>query len=85
MVPIITISMIIEVNRRLEEQSAPYRVHMTDACGSQSFRVEPEPDDPSLPLTAPDSVYARIQSYFESERIPIEFSADRHAFWVSRG
>jgi hypothetical protein len=38
---IITYNEIIEINNLLREQSLNYKLHLHDACGSQSFTIEP--------------------------------------------
>lgn len=37
---IITYNEIIEINNLLREQSLSYKLHLHDACGSQSFTIE---------------------------------------------
>lgn len=38
---IVTFNEVIELNHRLEEKGLSFKLHLRDACGSQSFTMEP--------------------------------------------
>jgi hypothetical protein len=80
--PIVSIGMIVELNKILKEKGFPFTVHLSDACGSQSMRIETL--DKKEPRSVSELVCKEIIAYFDGQRIPLEFSLDKHAFWVPR-
>ena len=79
---IVTIGMIVELNNRLKERELPYKIHLSDACGAQSMRVEPLSGGEFADVS--DELVSEINTYFAGQRMIIQFSPDRHAFWVKR-
>lgn len=77
---IVTINEIIELNRLLKGEGLQFKVHLHDACGSQSFTIEPvgEGKDKEDILKLRD----RITDYFNIRGMKIRFSADQLSFQV---
>ena len=75
--------MIIELNNLLKERGLEYKIHLSDACGSQSMWIESLDPDASVGMDR--ELHKVITSFFEVQRIPLEYSADRNSFWVLRG
>ncbi len=62
---------IIEVNHLLEEKDLSFKLHMRDACGSQSFWIEP------MSSCSCEGHYEEMQSviaeYFAGRGISVQF------------
>jgi hypothetical protein len=71
---------IIEINHVLEERGLYFKLHMRDACGSQSFWVEPLSD------YSCEGRYEEMQSviteYFAGKNISIRFLENKLDFVV---
>lgn len=79
--PIVSITMIIKINKLLQEKGLPYKIHLSDACGRQSMWIEMPDDDKSLEQSA--EFYKTIEDYFSKHRMQLKYSPDRHTFWVA--
>lgn len=77
---IITFSEIIDLNHMLEEKNLKFKVHLHDACGSQSFTVEPLGNSASDGLY--DEMKAEVEKYFIEKRISIRFLENNLDFIV---
>lgn len=74
---IVSITSIIQLNKLMEEKNAGIKIHLKDACGKQSMRIE------MLSGTSVgDEVYQLIDSFFNAERMSTEYSFDRMTFWI---
>lgn len=62
---------IVEINRRLQENKLHFKLHMRDACGSQSFWLE-ELDAGSC-ASQYDEMQKTILAYFAEKNITINF------------
>lgn len=80
---IVSINMIIEVNRLLKDEEIPYQVHLRDACGRQSMWLEVKDDNTDTQKS--ERVYDLINKYFEKQHMVMEYSEDKMTFWVARG
>ncbi len=79
---IVTIGMIVELNKLLEEQQQAYKIHLSDACGGQSMWIEALNDE--LLDTVPAQLIDTISGYFASQHMTVEFSPDKHACWIKK-
>ena len=74
---IVSITSIIQLNKLLEANNTGVKIHVKDACGKQSMRIE------MLSGTSvSDEVYQLIDSFFNAERMATEYSTDRMTFWI---
>lgn len=80
---IVSIQMIIDLNRIIKEQELPYQVHLRDACGKQSMWLEALNEN--IEETQKEKVYDEISQYFDSEKMKLEYSEDKKTFWIARG
>ena len=70
----ITFDEVIDINHSLEDQGLPFKLHLRDACGSQSFHVE------SIAETSQEEAGAMkqmITQYFKERRIVIKFMGEK--------
>lgn len=74
--PVITTFQVVDCNRELERLGIVGRVRLHDACGRQTLGLEVADD------TARAQAQAAVSSFFESARVPVEFSADGRTFWA---
>ncbi|BCN29609.1 RDAC family protein [Anaeromicropila herbilytica] len=79
---IISITMIIEINRILSENQISLKVHLRDACGKQSMWIEDLSDDKKAVID--ENSYELINQYFEQQHIKLEYSNDKLTFWVAK-
>ncbi|MGI5891516.1 MAG: RDAC family protein [Bacillota bacterium] len=68
---IITFNEVIELNKLIEEQKLPYRVHLSDACGNQSLWIEPLGEQDSAKFFEP--LHSLIEDYFRQKDISVKF------------
>ena len=74
---IVSILSIIQLNKLMEEKNTGAKIHLKDACGKQSMRIEMLSETP-----VGDEVYQLIDSFFNAERMTTEYSSDRMTFWI---
>lgn len=80
--PIVSITMIIELNKILQEKELSYKIHLSDACGKQSMWIEALSGDV---LEEPSAeLYRAVEEYFSKRRIRLEYSPDKHTLWAAR-
>jgi FKBP-type peptidyl-prolyl cis-trans isomerase 2 len=77
---IITFGEVIDLNHMLEEKKLYFKVHLHDACGSQSFTIEPLGN--CACENHYDTMREEIEKYFEEKRISVKFSTDNLSFTV---
>lgn len=77
---IVTFNDVIELNHQLEEKGLSFKLHLRDACGSQSFTMEP------LSTCSCEGRYdemmGEVSAYFERKRIKIQFLEDQLRFTI---
>ncbi len=77
---IIGINDILELNRQLLAEGLDYKIHLQDACGAQSCRIERlesggcEDQDQAL--------YKQIEYFFKKNRMDVVYSADKSSFYI---
>lgn len=74
--PAITTFQVVDCNRELERLGLAARVRLHDACGRQTLGLEVADD------TARARAQTAVSSFFESARVPVEFSDDGRTFWA---
>ena len=79
---IFTYNEVIDLNHRIEEQGLPFKLHLHDACGSQSFSLEPL--NQSVEEGSYDEVKRVISGYFEGKGFRILFSEFAPTFTVEQ-
>lgn len=76
---IVGIQEVIALNHLLEEKGLPFKIHLRDACGAQSFSLEAldeeNPEEQKL-------VKAEIAAYFEGIGIEISFARNELDFYT---
>ena len=77
---IITFGEVIDLNHMLEAKNLSFRIHLHDACGSQSFTIEPTVNCACEDHY--DEMKAEVEDYFNEKRISIKFSGDNLSFIV---
>lgn len=76
---IVTYNEVIELNHVLEEKGLLFKLHLHDACGSQSFTIEPLSDCSCEGRY--EDMEREVTKYFESKGITIRF-LDNHLEFV---
>jgi hypothetical protein len=77
---IISITTLLNLNQTLnDELFLPFKIHLRDACGKQSFWIEVMEE--SISGSQYDSLYAALEQFFQKERITLQYSADKMSFW----
>ncbi len=79
---IVTYNEVIELRHRIEEQGLPFKLHLHDACGSQSFSLEPLHQ--SIEAGSYDEVKRAVSGYFEGKGFRIRFSEFDLTFTVEQ-
>lgn len=77
---VVTFNEIIELNQLLKEEDLQFKVHLHDACGSQSFTIESFGESKEDEATY--KMVDIIEKYFNNRRIQIQFSADQLSFQI---
>lgn len=78
---IVSISEIIDLNNILNENQIHYKVHLSDACGGQSFWLENLDTNQEKGM---EDIIRIIDTFFEEKRIPIQYSENKMSFWTVR-
>jgi hypothetical protein len=77
---IVSLNVVVELNHLLEDKGMKYRVHLSDACGNQSFSVEPKDN------CVCDGQYEEMNSviikHFADKNIQIRFLKDKLNFII---
>ena len=77
---IVTYNEVININHLLQEQGLQFKLHLHDACGSQSFTVEP------LANCSCEGRYGEmnevITNYFMEKGIQIRFLDNQLEFYI---
>jgi hypothetical protein len=74
---VVSINEVVELNRRLQGKNLPFKVHLHDACGNQSFTMEALKECNGEESAEMKQVVAQ---FFEAIRISIRFSEDGLTF-----
>jgi hypothetical protein len=80
---VLTFSDIITLNKLLLEKRLNYKIHLNDACGSQSFRIE-KLDGGEENENDKESFYEELESFFKSKGADIQYNITKTEFWVKR-
>lgn len=78
---IITYNEVIEINNLLREQGLSFKLHLHDACGSQSFTMEPL--DSSNSEGHEEQMKTVIKNYFSEKGLQINFLESNLEFIIS--
>ena len=77
---IITITEIVEVNQVLTSKGLPFKVHLHDACGNQSFHVEPlEGCDNKDTI---NNMKEEVIRYFQGKYLKVRFLENNRDFII---
>ena len=76
---IVTFREIGALNQLLQEKHLDYKIHLSDACGSQSMWIESlnNAGDPK----ANTALYEVIDAFFEKMGTELEYTWDKKSFW----
>lgn len=77
---IVSFNNIIELNNLLQKNDLQFKVHIRDACGAQSFYIEPL-DSNSCEETR-DKMFEMIEKYFESNKMTVVYYEDKYNFTI---
>ncbi|WP_394925470.1 hypothetical protein [uncultured Robinsoniella sp.] len=77
---IISIQDIIECNQMLKEKELAFKLHIRDACGKQSFWIEPLGSEGGE-MCGRD-MYQALDDFFGQRGCKIAYSEDKLNFWV---
>ena len=77
---IVSFNQIIDLNKLLQEKDLKFKVHISDACGAQSFYLEP------LDESATEDIYEKLQEtieqYFKSSNMQVTYTCDKFNFVI---
>lgn len=87
---IVSIDQVIKMNEILQNRNLPFKIHIRDACGAQSFTIEcldktvPEVNRNSSSLLQSKyrEMYELLDEYFQSNRMSIVYTEDKMHFTV---
>lgn len=74
----ITIHQVVELNQQLQEKNLPFKIHMRDACGAQSFSVEPTGE--GWKADREEAMRESIQTYFREIGAELLWTLDQKGF-----
>ena len=78
---IISISDVVDINRKLKDGGIEATLHLSDACGAQSGRIEVAPSADAETLARARTI---VVDHLASKGIDLQFTDDGGSFWVSR-
>lgn len=77
---IVSINQIIELNELLKKQELLFKIHIRDACGAQSFYIEPLENEEDK--SKYDTLYEVMEQYFKKNNMEIVFAEDKIHFTI---
>jgi hypothetical protein len=78
--PVVTFNQMIELNEMLKNLDLRFKIHLRDACGGQSFWIEPLEE--SIPTEEYEKLYMIMESYFIKNRMSIVYTDDKINFTI---
>lgn len=77
---IVSFNNIIELNNLLQKEDLKFKVHIRDACGAQSFYIEPL--DSSTCEEKREELFKTIEKYFECNKMTVVYYEDKYNFTI---
>lgn len=77
---IVSIKQIIELNHLLKEKELEFIVHIRDACGGQSFYIEPLNHEVNQERY--EEMYHTIESYFKENKMQVVYADNKYDFTI---
>lgn len=75
---VISFGEVIDLNHILQDKGHPFKVHLHDACGSQSFTIDLL--NAELGKNDYDNMKNEINHFFQEKKISVIFSEDNLSF-----
>ncbi|MDO4288098.1 MAG: hypothetical protein Q4C55_02815 [Eubacterium sp.] len=75
---IVTFNHIIELNKKIQAEDLHYKVHMSDACGSQNMWIEDL--DQAYSVKRDPRLYEIIDAHFKALGGEVVYSWDKRSF-----
>jgi len=79
---IVSFNQIIELNHLLQKKDLQFKVHIRDACGAQSFYIEPLED--SNRVETDEDLFNTIDDYFKNEKMIVVYLDDKYRFKIQQ-
>lgn len=77
---IVSITEILECNKLLKDRGLKFRIHLRDACGKQSCRIESCDDKNNAEQY--EKLYEALEEFFNRLRFKLEYGEDKTDFWL---
>ena len=77
---IVSFNQIIDLNHLLQKKDLQFKVHIRDACGTQSFYIEQIGNSGSIGLN--EEIYDTIEKYFKSSDMTVVYHNNKHQFTI---
>lgn len=77
---IVSINQIIELNELLKKKNLSFKIHIRDACGGQSFYIEPFEDLDTKSIN--EDLYETLEQYFSKQRMTLVYADDKINFTI---
>lgn len=77
---IVTFDQMIELNEMIKNLELHFKIHLRDACGGQSFWIEPLGDD--ISADEYEKLYMILDAQFAKNKMTIIYAADKINFTV---
>jgi hypothetical protein len=76
---IVSIGQIVEINHKLMEKDLPYKIHLKDACGAQSFSIEVI----DTKEEKQEHILSELlEEYFEFHKMKVVYTTDEYHFII---
>lgn len=76
---VISFGEVLECNGFLTKRGLGFRIHLRDACGKQSFYIEPQNGEGGGPY---EEIHDALSEFFGNQGFQLEFSDDGLNFWL---
>jgi len=77
---IVSFNQIIDLNHLLQRKDLQFKVHIRDACGSQSFYIEQTGNSGSIGIN--EEIYDTIDEYFKNSKMTVVYHDNKHQFTI---
>lgn len=78
--PVVTFNQMIELNEMLKNLELKFKIHLRDACGGQSFWIEPLEE--GIGVEEYEKLYMLMDSYFTKNRMSVVYADDKINFTI---
>ena len=93
---IVSFNQVIELNHLIEKKDLPFKIHIRDSCGAQSFYIEELENNiligtdkdlnaeknKDVDVATDEDIYDTIEAYFKNNNMKVVYHENKHNFTI---